>query len=61
MPDVDDFEVYHQEQPSGFEDRAYTACYRDEEPDEFDGVAFGFGSTDLRAIADLMHRYPREA
>jgi len=61
MPDVDAFETYYQEQPPGFEDRAWTACYRDEEPEEFDGLAFGCGSTDLRAIADLMHRFPREA
>jgi hypothetical protein len=59
MPDVDAFNTFYQPQPEGFEDRAFVACYSDEEPDEFEGVAFGYGSTDLRAIADLMHKFPR--
>lgn len=58
---LDNFVVYHQEAPPDYPYREYVACYADEEADEHDGLAFGYGSTDLRAIADLMIRYPREA
>lgn len=48
-------------QPEGYEDYAWTAWYRDDEPD-YDGfMRFGHGSTELRAIANLLWRYPREA
>jgi hypothetical protein len=60
LGEQDRFSVHYQPQPDGCEDYAWTACYADEEPDEFDGMAFGYGSTDLRAIADLMHRFPRQ-
>lgn len=56
----DDFDTYYQPQPPGWEDHAWTACYRDADPNEFDGLDFGYGSTELRAIADLMIRFPRE-
>jgi hypothetical protein len=39
----------------------YIACYRFEEADEFNGEAFGAGSTRDLAIADLALNFPREA
>jgi hypothetical protein len=57
---LDSFATHYQRQPPGREGWAWTACYRDEEPDEFDGLSFGFGATQLLAIADLMIRFPRE-
>lgn len=40
----------------------YIACYRDEEPDEFNGEAFGSSRiARILACADLVRRFPREA
>lgn len=39
----------------------YIACYRHEEPGEFNGEAFGEGPARSLAIADLVLHYPREA
>jgi hypothetical protein len=58
---MDDIVTYQHEPPADYPYREWIACYRDEEPDEFDGLAFGYGSTELRAISDLMIRFPREA
>ncbi len=41
-------------------DGPYIACWLDAEPEEFDGLDFGYGSTPERAAADLMRRFPRE-
>jgi hypothetical protein len=47
-PDPDD--------PCGY----FIAVWRDAEPEEFDGLDFGYGSTAERAAADLWTRFPRE-
>jgi len=56
----DDIDTNYWPQPEGNEDHAWTAWYRDDEPD-YDGfMRFGNGSTQLRAIDNLRIRFPRE-
>lgn len=47
-------------QPYGWEDHAWTAWYEDDEPDDLGHMNFGYGPTQERAIANLMHRFPRD-
>ncbi len=55
---LDDIEVYspQPDDPCG----TFIACWRDADPDEFDGLDFGYGSTAERAAIDLYTRFPRE-
>lgn len=56
LGEQEDIVVYSPRSPDGY----FIAVYRDAEPEEFDGLDFGYGSTAERAAADLMARFPRE-
>lgn len=56
MPDCFAIETHHEPQPRGDEDRAWTAWYRADEPSDF-GVNYGLGSTEQRAISDLVANF----
>ena len=47
-------------QPPGHEDRAWTAWYAEDEPDDLGGMNFGHGSSRDRAVANLFFLFPRE-
>jgi hypothetical protein len=50
----------HYPQPEGHENYAWTAWYADDEPDYDGAMNFGYGSTQERAVGDLILRFPRE-
>ena len=53
-------ETSHWPQPYGWENHTWTAWYADDEPDDFGDMNFAYGSTEEEAIANLLHRFPRE-
>ncbi len=58
---MNDIDTSFWPQPFGWEHHSWTAWYKEDEPDDLGGLNFGYGSTELRAIADLMIRFPRDA
>ncbi len=60
LGEVDKIETIDWEQPEGFENYTWTAWYAGDEPDDTGHMAYGYGSTQLRAVTDLQFRFPRE-
>jgi hypothetical protein len=60
MPDSINVGTHHWPQPRGFEHRAWTAWYEDDEPDDFGNMPFACGSTKQGAIRNLLRRFPKE-